>query len=49
MIPLRLYFKGKYAKVELGVCRGKRAHDKRATIIERETKRDMEREMKRRQ
>ena len=49
LIPLRLYFKGKYAKVELGVCRGKRAHDKRATIIERETKRDMEREMKRRQ
>ncbi|UCE64972.1 MAG: SsrA-binding protein SmpB [Candidatus Zixiibacteriota bacterium] len=49
LIPLRLYFRGKYAKVELGVCRGKRAHDKRATIIERETKRDMEREMKRRQ
>ena len=48
LIPLRLYFRGKYAKVELGVCRGKRAHDKRATIMERDTKRDMEREMKRR-
>jgi SsrA-binding protein len=49
LVPLRLYFRGKYAKVELGVCRGKRAHDKRAAIIERDTKRDMEREIKRRQ
>lgn len=49
LIPLKLYFRGKYAKVELGVCRGKRSHDKRATIIERETRRDMEREIKRRQ
>jgi SsrA-binding protein len=49
LIPLRLYFRDKYAKIELGVCRGKRAHDKRAAIIERDTKRDMEREMKRRQ
>jgi len=49
LIPLRLYFRGKYAKVELGICRGKKSHDKRATIIERDTRRDMEREMKRRQ
>ena len=49
LIPLKLYFRGKYAKVELGICRGKKSHDKRATIIERDTRRDMEREMKRRQ
>jgi SsrA-binding protein len=49
LIPLRLYFRGKYAKVELGVCRGKRAHDKRSAIVERDIKRDMEREIKRRQ
>ena len=49
LIPLKLYFRGKYAKIELGVCRGKRAHDKRAAIIERDTRRDMEREIKRRQ
>jgi len=49
LIPLRIYFRGKYAKVELGVCRGKRSHDKRATIMERDTKRDIEREIKRRQ
>jgi SsrA-binding protein len=48
LIPLRLYFKGKYAKVELAVARGKRMYDKRAAIAERETKRDMEREFKRR-
>jgi SsrA-binding protein len=48
LIPLRLYFKGKYAKVELAVARGKRMYDKRAAIVERETKRDIEREFKRR-
>lgn len=48
LIPLRLYFKGKYAKVELAVCRGKRLYDKRASIMDREIKRDMEREFKRR-
>lgn len=49
LIPLKVYFRGKYAKVELGICRGKKSHDKRATIIDRDTRRDMEREMKRRQ
>ncbi len=48
LIPLRLYFKGKYAKVELAVARGKRQYDKRAAIIERETRRDIDREFKRR-
>ncbi len=48
LIPLRLYFKGKYAKVELAICRGKRLYDKRASIMDREIKRDMEREFKRR-
>ncbi len=48
LIPLKIYFRGKYAKVELGVCRGKRSHDKRTTIMERDINRDMEREIKRR-
>jgi SsrA-binding protein len=48
LIPLKLYFKGKYAKVELAVCRGKRQYDKRAAIVEREMARDVEREFKRR-
>lgn len=49
LIPLKVYFRGKYAKVELGICRGKKAHDKRAAIMERDIRRDMEREIKRRQ
>ncbi len=48
LVPLRVYFRGKYAKVELAACRGKRSRDKRAVIIERETRREMEREIKRR-
>jgi SsrA-binding protein len=48
LIPLRLYFKGKFAKVELAVCRGKRQYDKRAAVVEREMARDIEREIKRR-
>ena len=35
-------------KVELGVCRGKKNYDKRATIAERDAKRDIERAMKER-
>lgn len=49
LIPLRLYFRGKYAKIELAVGRGKKRHDKRAAIKERETRREISRELKRRQ
>ncbi len=47
LIPLKLYFKGKVAKVELGLCKGKRLYDKRKDIAEREAKRDLERRLKR--
>jgi SsrA-binding protein len=43
LIPLRLYFKEGRAKVELALARGKRRYDKRQTIRERETKRDLQR------
>ena len=43
LIPLKLYFKGNYAKVLLGLCKGKKLYDKRETIKER----DLERENKR--
>jgi SsrA-binding protein len=43
LIPLKLYLKGGKAKVELGLCRGKKLYDKRASIAEREVKRDIER------
>lgn len=43
LVPLKLYLKGGRAKIELGLCRGKKLYDKRAAIAERETKRDIER------
>ena len=43
LIPLRMYFAGARAKVELGLARGKKLHDKRADIRKREADRDMER------
>jgi SsrA-binding protein len=48
LVPLRIYFKGRRAKVELGVARGKKAYDKREDIAKREADRDIERVMKRR-
>lgn len=40
LIPLRMYFSGSgYAKIELGLCRGKREYDKREAILQREFER----------
>ncbi|HEX4204992.1 MAG TPA: SsrA-binding protein SmpB [Ktedonobacteraceae bacterium] len=43
LVPLKLYLKGGKAKVELGLCRGKKLYDKRNTIAERDVKRNIER------
>ena len=48
LVPLRLYIKNGIAKVELGLAKGKRRYDKRQTIKERETRREMEAAIKRR-
>ena len=40
ILPLRLYLKRHRAKVELGVARGRRQHDKRQAIIERDRERE---------
>ena len=48
IVPLRLYFKGHYAKVELGLARGRRQYDKRKAIAQREADRDMQRAINRR-
>jgi SsrA-binding protein len=48
IIPLMLYFKNGRAKVELGLCRGKTHEDRRQDIKERETKREMDRVVRRR-
>ena len=49
LIPLRLYFKGGRVKCELGLARGKKLHDKRASLREREAKREMAKEARARQ
>ncbi|TMK24948.1 MAG: SsrA-binding protein SmpB [Actinobacteria bacterium] len=43
LVPTRVYFSGSHAKVEIALGRGKDLYDKRQSIRERETKRDMER------
>jgi SsrA-binding protein len=46
LVPLRLYFKGPRAKVEIAVARGKDRFDKRESIKKRETERDMQRALR---
>ena len=46
LVPLRLYLTGKgRAKVELGLARGKQAHDRRRDIAERDARREIQREL----
>ncbi|MCL1929042.1 MAG: SsrA-binding protein SmpB [Treponema sp.] len=46
LIPLSFYFKNGRVKVELGLCKGKKAYDKRADIRERDIKREVSREFR---
>lgn len=46
IVPLKIYFKGPYAKVEIAVARGKRSYDKREAIARREADREMGRKMR---
>ncbi len=46
IIPLKMYFKNSYAKLEIGVCRGKKDYDKRAPIAEKDAKRRIDRALK---
>ena len=48
LVPLSLYFKDGRVKVELGLCKGKKLHDKRDSEAEKESKRDIDRIMKER-
>ena len=48
LIPLSLYFKDGRVKLELGLCKGKKLHDKRDAEAERQAKRDMDRIIKER-
>jgi SsrA-binding protein len=49
LIPLRLYFTRGKAKVAIGVCKGKKAYDKRHTIAERDADREVRRAMRARE
>ena len=46
LIPTKLYFKDGKAKVELGLCRGKKLFDKRESIKKRESKRQVARALR---
>ena len=46
LVPLRFYLIQGLVKVEIGICKGKKVHDKREAIKNRDQKRDAEREFK---
>ena len=48
LVPLSVYFKGPWAKVELGLARGKKKHDKREALKRRQDEREMDRQRRRR-
>ena len=48
LVPLEIYFHGPWAKVEVGVCRGRRKADKREKLKSREAQRDIDRALRRR-
>ncbi|WP_433686196.1 SsrA-binding protein SmpB [Micromonospora carbonacea] len=48
LVPLSLYFSNGWAKVELGLARGRRSYDKRQALAERDAKREIARELGRR-
>ena len=49
LVPLQLYFKDGKAKIEVAIAKGKKAHDKRGTLMEQQATRDINRELSRRQ
>ncbi|MEN2994680.1 MAG: SsrA-binding protein SmpB [Thermodesulfovibrio sp.] len=46
LIPLKLYFKGPYVKVEIALARGRKKYEKRDIIKKREAQREIERALK---
>lgn len=46
IVPLQVYFKEGRAKVEIGLCRGKKLYDKRQDIAKKDQKREAEKEFK---
>lgn len=48
IVPLRLYFLGNWAKIEIGIAKGKKLHEKRETLKKRAIERDIGRELRER-
>lgn len=48
LVPISMYFKGSRVKIQVGLCKGKKLHDKRDSIAERDAKRTIDRAMKER-
>ena len=46
IVPIKLYFKGNYAKILIGLAKGKKNYDKREAIKERDTLRELKRDFK---
>ena len=47
LVPLKMYFKGPYVKIEIGLARGKKLFDKREALKEKEAGRQIDRALKR--
>ena len=46
IVPLKLYYKDALVKMEVGLCKGKHTYDKKQTLMDRDIKRSVEREIK---
>lgn len=46
LVPISLYFKGNFIKVELGIGKGKKLYDKRQDLAKKESERKIERAIK---
>ena len=46
LVPLSVYFRSSRVKVEVGLCKGKKAYDKREAIAKRDARREMDRALK---
>ena len=46
LVPLKMYFKKALIKIELGLCQGKHTYDKKRSIMEKDLKRENERQIK---
>jgi len=49
LVPLRMYLKNGYAKLELALAKGKKLHDKREAMAKRDAQREIERAFRERQ